>query len=888
LTNAQGTVNYRWRVYEKSNEFPGTLIPQAEGGWAQNLVYTVPPERLGKRIYFSCDVYDSNTVDGVSRFNVIGAFNSLGGYGDLYQGEVETAHSNSLKLKAFVPGKPSFTDAVMLQKGNLSTGRVFVTVAGDSLSTQGAVGSSFMENAYALAFQAALGTRLVVMNTRGVSGYTWKEWAKGNAAARYPLLMSDADFYMANRLPGDKFLISMCLGQNNWLNVEPVDEPARIQQFYNDLSADLLAKGLVPNDFVLVNHAPWGSYSTQQARFDYGTGAYVNTPDPYRELYISMDTQANRDKRVFLGQTDGQAVMGSNVSKSDGVHPLLGTAGEPLRAEMSRNRVAKDMEVLGGLYAAIPATAFTLTGPSGGAKGVASGNFTVKPNNDTYTGTFTPTPVAGVVFSPATLTWTGDSAAKTFTATPSTVGVKSINGTFNPALTPPTAVSYNSQDATAPGVTSVTVNQAGDLITIVASDADTPPVLPVSNVLGFAISGGHNLTGGTRPTAGTFTYSVSPVVLVGETLTYSYNSVTGNVTDSASPANPLATIASGNVVNNSQVPNPGISGVVVSPNSANVAGGATQQFTANVAAQGGASTAVTWEANLGTISSTGLFTAPAGIVGTAQTIQGLARSTFNSNVTGSFTVTVPALPAQPLPVVATPTIEPNGGTFTAARLVTLACPTANALMFYTTNNDPPTPASTPYTGPFSVSATTIIRVLATKAGSTNSAIASATITITPPTTGGGGLTQADIDAIVAALVAAIGSTAVRISAPIRLTDADGSAVGTSNGGRISLRTGDAGKVLDFKVYDANDRPVPLAGATATFTMSQISGIKSVTGPAALVLDPEYGLLFRYVLATDGTDTDTAGIYTIGLQITWASGCVEGLPDSGNIIAEVRS
>ena len=80
-------------------------------------------------------------------------------------------------------------------------------------------------------------------------------------------------------------------------------------------------------------------------------------------------------------------------------------------------------------------------------------------------------------------------------------------------------------------------------------------------------------------------------------------------------------------------------------------------------------------------------------------------------------------------VVATPTISPNGGTANTPFTVTLSTTTSGARIYYTTNNTPPTTGSTPYTGQFSVSATSIIQAVAAAPGMTNSAVASATFTI---------------------------------------------------------------------------------------------------------------------------------------------------------------
>jgi hypothetical protein len=78
---------------------------------------------------------------------------------------------------------------------------------------------------------------------------------------------------------------------------------------------------------------------------------------------------------------------------------------------------------------------------------------------------------------------------------------------------------------------------------------------------------------------------------------------------------------------------------------------------------------------------------------------------------------------------ATPTISPNGGSFSSAQTVTLAS-TAGASIYYTLDGSTPTPASTLYTAPFSVTASATLNCAAFYPGVyLPSAIAIATFTI---------------------------------------------------------------------------------------------------------------------------------------------------------------
>ena len=83
---------------------------------------------------------------------------------------------------------------------------------------------------------------------------------------------------------------------------------------------------------------------------------------------------------------------------------------------------------------------------------------------------------------------------------------------------------------------------------------------------------------------------------------------------------------------------------------------------------------------------------------------------------------------------AKPTFSPAGGTFIAAQSVTISCTTAGATIYYTTDGtDPSSTNGTVYSAPISVSTTTTIKAIAIKEGLPNSAIATATYTITGKT-----------------------------------------------------------------------------------------------------------------------------------------------------------
>jgi carbohydrate binding protein with CBM56 domain/chitobiase/beta-hexosaminidase-like protein len=79
--------------------------------------------------------------------------------------------------------------------------------------------------------------------------------------------------------------------------------------------------------------------------------------------------------------------------------------------------------------------------------------------------------------------------------------------------------------------------------------------------------------------------------------------------------------------------------------------------------------------------------------------------------------------------VAAPTFSPPGGTYTSTQTVTISTATAGATIRYTVDGSTPTASSTVYTGPISVPASRTVNAIATKSGSTDSAVSSASYTI---------------------------------------------------------------------------------------------------------------------------------------------------------------
>jgi hypothetical protein len=79
--------------------------------------------------------------------------------------------------------------------------------------------------------------------------------------------------------------------------------------------------------------------------------------------------------------------------------------------------------------------------------------------------------------------------------------------------------------------------------------------------------------------------------------------------------------------------------------------------------------------------------------------------------------------------VATPTLQPVGGTYSATQSVTISEPTTGAVIYYTTDGSTPTTSSNRYSAPIAVSTTTTINAMASASGMSDSTMATASYTI---------------------------------------------------------------------------------------------------------------------------------------------------------------
>jgi len=163
--------------------------------------------------------------------------------------------------------------------------------------------------------------------------------------------------------------------------------------------------------------------------------------------------------------------------------------------------------------------------------------------------------------------------------------------------------------------------------------------------------------------------------------------------------------------------------------SATINSGTAGTFQGNIIAQASITDTIGGTVNGSMIALTGAVTlsAAANVNAPATGPEAPVMAAASSSVSGA-TVTVVLAPTAS--AASRPSFSPVGGTYHGAQTVTITSGTAGATIYYTTNGSTPTPSSTHYTGPFSVGSSETVQAIAINAGMANSAVGSASYTIT--------------------------------------------------------------------------------------------------------------------------------------------------------------
>lgn len=194
------------------------------------------------------------------------------------------------------------------------------------------------------------------------------------------------------------------------------------------------------------------------------------------------------------------------------------------------------------------ATAVTMTGPTSGAVGSPSTNFTVGANG-AITGTVVVTPSdggGGGSFSPTSVSISSGTPTANFTYTPASTGAKTISVTNNGGLTNPSNITYTASGAAATAVTltgptSGFVGSASTNFTVGVNGTISGSVVvtPSDGGGGGSFSPTSvTLTAGTP--SGTFTYT--PASAGAKTISVTNNAALTNPTNITYTANAIGTI----------------------------------------------------------------------------------------------------------------------------------------------------------------------------------------------------------------------------------------------------------------------------------------------------------------------------------------------------------
>jgi hypothetical protein len=184
------------------------------------------------------------------------------------------------------------------------------------------------------------------------------------------------------------------------------------------------------------------------------------------------------------------------------------------------------------------------------------------------------------------------------------------------------------------------------------------------------------------------------------------NNSTGMYTNGASPTTPAITLAGGVNLHSGDVFNVHMT-----------YDGTTLKMTITDASVPTDTFTASWTVNIPTIvGSTTAYVGFTAGTGDLSAIQDIVSWTYSSTTS--------------LPTAATPTFSPAPGAYSSAQSVTLSDTTAGAAIHYTTDGTTPSPSSATYSTAISVSTSETIKAIAVASGYNNSAVATATYSIT--------------------------------------------------------------------------------------------------------------------------------------------------------------
>src|SRR5579871_239561 len=231
----------------------------------------------------------------------------------------------------------------------------------------------------------------------------------------------------------------------------------------------------------------------------------------------------------------------------------------------------------------------------------------------------------------------------------------------------------------------------------------------------------------------------------------------------------------------------------------------------------------------------------------------------------------------PPATVATPTFNPAAGAVNSGQAVTIGTTTANATIFYTLDGSQPqtsvTGTTSKYTAPLSITAATTIKAIATASGLTNSAVASASYTISAVPMAATPTFSPQAGAVASGTTVTISTTTP--SATIYYTT-DGSAPGTSSTKYTAPIAITAAVTIKAMATASGFANSAVASAAYTLTAPQTAAQPTfnpgsgavLSGTTVTISSTTAGATIYYT--TDGTDPGTSSMqYSAPIPITAA-------------------
>lgn len=188
-----------------------------------------------------------------------------------------------------------------------------------------------------------------------------------------------------------------------------------------------------------------GTSGTDKPQIQVTTGVTVGS---FTASKIHLDGHSGSQNMPVLQVDSGANVTLARVSNAGYTNAAALVSNTGTIARMIASNIDPTINLMAGSAPTnasgdyfVPATAFTVTGPSSGSVSVASTNFTITPNG-LYTGTITMTPSGGGLSTPVVKTFTNSSAPQTFTIDPTSSGTVTLVFTNSGGLTDPSNLSY--------------------------------------------------------------------------------------------------------------------------------------------------------------------------------------------------------------------------------------------------------------------------------------------------------------------------------------------------------------------------------------------------------------------------------------------------------------